>query len=401
MKKKILCVIMSAVMLTGLVIGCGSSDKNYLAKSDKESTESIMAEIIPGKSTVEELENYLQENGVIWENNANGEPDKCSNTDYFLGHEAQFSEFTYKKGIVYSYRVDVSFNDVNDYKKGLEEIKEYFEKMGTGITGYNDDEGGDKEPIKCYLLEDETDHYTAVMPWVSTYDEVEGKYYNSILQFVYYRVDKNNVAGEVVLWNDKDGNSYTTKFDKAKADQIENTESATGTIVTTLQGTSDWRQTYIEYFNKLDSTVGGYQIIDINNDGYPEIFYYCGDGRQTEAVFLHIDIKGNLNIYKAAAHGGDQYGFSYNSNMLKCEISENEYKKCIYYKYDKDTRSYNVVFDGQCDKASGSTPAKYYINDAEVSNEQYVTESKRAAGDAKYNLPSYYTNDIVSAIKNY
>lgn len=228
MRKKILCAIMSAVMIVGALTGCGSSSGD----TSKETEESIMTQIIPGESTADELESYLQNKGIVWENNTKGQPQNCTNTDYFLGHEAQFSDFDYANGKVYAYRVEVAFKNVDDYKTGLNETKEYFKKRGTGITGYNDDDGGDKEPIKCYLLEDETDYYTAVLPWVSTYDEVEGDYYNSILKFVYYRVDKHNKAEETVLWKDEDGNSYTTKFDKASGKSVNYRESTESTETT-------------------------------------------------------------------------------------------------------------------------------------------------------------------------
>ena len=349
MRKKILCAIMSSIMVVGALAGCGSSSED----TSKKVEESIMTQIIPGESTADELEKYLQDKSVTWESDKNGEPRDCTNTDYFLGHEAQFSEFDYKNGIVYSYRVEVAFKNVDDYKTGLNEIKEYFEKMGTGITGYNDDEGADKEPINCYLLKDETDYYTVVMPWVSTYDEVEGDYYNSILKFVYYRVDKNNEAGETFLWKDKDGNSYTTKFDKASDKSVnfrDSTESikredSTEVSKETNNNIYAWKQTYIDYFNNSNLKVLDSEFIDTDNKDI-HLLACSIDNGAVEGKLFYINKKNEVT--EIAKYNLNREDVRYNKyGCISILRTPTLYDSSFgVYEYDANLGSYSKTYEG-------------------------------------------------------
>lgn len=415
MRKKILCAIISVVMLAGVMTGCGSSKGDTIEKGDtvEKVEESIMTQIIPGESTADELENYLQGKGVVWENNTKGQPRNCTNSDYFLGHEAKFSEFKYANEKVYAYRVEVVFKNVDDYKTGLNEIKGYFEKMGTGITGYNDDEGADKEPIKCYLLEDENDYYTAVLPWVGTYDKVQGDYYNSILKFVYYRVDKNNQAEETVLWKDKDGNSYSPKFDKSGG------KSANSADSTELSHKADndmtaWKQAYIDYINKMYERVGAgdfkdcevtsYKFVDINTDGQPELCLVQG-GRNQEYILLNYTKSKDVQVINSM-HTGSSYGGNTIIDNYKSTGTARDY----VYSYNSSTGEFDRVFYGKYGYNQNNTAKtnNYRFvgldnSETKTTKEEYEGKLKEAKGNTEFTPlgDGFSSDDVITAIKNY
>lgn len=388
MRKKILCVAMTVIMAVGTLVGCGSSSGG----TSKKVEESIMTQIIPGESTADELEKYLQDKGVTWENDKNGKPEDCTNTDYFLGHEAQFFDFDYYKDTIYEYQIQVAFKDVNDYKTGLNEIKEYFEKMGTGITGYNDDEGADKEPIKCYLLEDETDYYTAVMPWTKTIDD--NNYYNTTIVLYYYRVDKNNEAGETVLWKDKDGNSYITKFDKANGKSVNSIESKESINMPV------WKQAYIDYINGLKGKVDGYQFVDINSDGQPELVIWY-EYNETEGALLNYTKSGNIQPIPLNICGA----LFYSDN--KCMQSVNwqgKFTDCVYA-YNSSTGEFDKIFYGEYDYNSNTGISNNYSFGIQglkqTTKEEYESKLKEAKGNIDFVYLEYQIDyDIDTALQN-
>ena len=365
---------MSVIMAVGTLVGCGSSSGG----TSKKVKESIMTQIIPGESTADELENYLQDKGVVWENNNNGQPGDCTNSDYFLGHEAYFGQFDYYKDTIYEYQIQVAFKDVDDYKTGLNEIKEYFEKMGTGITGYNDDEGADKEPIKCYLLEDETNYYTAVMPWTETIDD--NNYYNTTIVLYYYRVDKHHKAGETALWKDSDGNSYTTKFDKANGKSVNSTES-TESVKREGSTESIYREDSTEVSQQENSNLtAGKQVYDVEEEvnRIRDIYYWVqGDNSNLTkqdggSVTRWIDSNGKISKIVAPAGTYDDTNGA-DAAKYNAEFYYNENEELVFvflYSGKEEHRLY--VVQGKC--------VRYIDQDRSVNDYPELKEADSVCG---------------------
>ena len=90
MKKRILCAIMSAVMVVGMMTGCGSSSEDTSSKSSGvtkkvEVEDSVLTKLTPGKSTKEDVEEFLDDNNFTY-----GEASdhiNVKNTGLFLGYE--------------------------------------------------------------------------------------------------------------------------------------------------------------------------------------------------------------------------------------------------------------------------------------------------------------------------
>lgn len=227
MKRRIVSMLLCMSMAASVLAGCGGDsngndvesteewrDFEVEVKFNKKVKDSILTNIVVGKSTASDVKAYLREKACTYDTNKYGYPDWCTNTDYFLGHEAQFRNFCYIENtdIVYGYSVRVAFKDVDDYKSGITEIRDYFDTMSVGVSGYND--GSMDEPIKSYLIADEEDYYIFVSPWITTYEETDAAYYNTYLTFGYVYVDKDNGAGIGVEWKDEDGKDYVPKLER-------------------------------------------------------------------------------------------------------------------------------------------------------------------------------------------
>lgn len=160
MKKKILCAIMSAVMVVGTLVGCGSSSSNPSSDTaDKDNDKSskveqtILTELIPGETTAEETKKWFQDNGLATETNGNWQPAFADNeipylsksSDTFLGYKCFYVRFDYvgtdgakeyyEAGLddetLSSYKVCVTFKDREDYKAGKEKIEEYIKSLSS------------------------------------------------------------------------------------------------------------------------------------------------------------------------------------------------------------------------------------------------------------------------------
>lgn len=199
MKKKILCAIVSAVMVVGALAGCGSS--NTSMKKDKVES-SIFTEITPGKSTREDLKKYYDNNGITYD----ADSCKMTNTDIFLGHE-YYVESTGGENLS-SYAIKIAFKDAEDYKNGVSEIDDYFKSMSLGVTAIVKD--GDYT-YHYFLVEDNDDYMTCLKYYPKTYEANEDGYYNTLIKAEYRSFDHNTGDLDDIKWKDSKGNKYTPK----------------------------------------------------------------------------------------------------------------------------------------------------------------------------------------------
>lgn len=209
MRKKILCVAMTVIMAVGTLVGCDSSSGG----TSKKVEPTILTELTPGVSTKDDAISFLNSHNMTYridyDNFLHG-----TNTDIILGYEYglgeayidgynEVNDLGLGKDILDYYKLRVAFKDVEDYKKGVEEIEKYVTKLSTGVT-YTDTEGD--VPCQYYLIDDK-DYPLVIAIVPNTYEEMEDGYYNTILCVNYW------VAPYALNfdWKDAKGNSYTLK----------------------------------------------------------------------------------------------------------------------------------------------------------------------------------------------
>lgn len=158
MKKKILCLAMSVIMMVGVMTGCGSSSSNPSSDTvDKDNDKSskveqtILTELIPGETTAEETKKWFQDNALVTETDGywgayftdNGIPSSSKSSDTFLGYKCFYTLFDYVGSLdskkdyeagledktLKGYTIFVTFTDRDDFKAGKEKIEEYVNSL--------------------------------------------------------------------------------------------------------------------------------------------------------------------------------------------------------------------------------------------------------------------------------
>lgn len=247
MKKKILCVIVSAVMVLGTLVGCGSSSSNPSSDTvDKDNDKSskveqtILTELIPGETTAEETKKWFQDNALVTKTNGDWVsefsdyfvPYYSKSSDTFLGYKCYYVKFdyvgtngskkSYEAGLddetLSSYAMYVTFKDRDDFKAGKEKIEEYVKSISdtkSVLDGYT---WG-----SCVLMKDEEKYSSAISVYTEDLTSVSnndckdldlGDCFDTVL-CVYYKTE-TMLSG----WVTPDG----TKFDLKCKDFVQSNQ---------------------------------------------------------------------------------------------------------------------------------------------------------------------------------
>lgn len=170
MRKKILCAIMSAVMVVGALTGCGSSSEDTSKETSVESRtneleQTVLTQITPGKSKVDDVKGFLKNVGVTFSTKSN----YISATTFglFLGHECNYNDFYFddKGEIITRYTMQIAFKDAKDYSDSYSVISDYVEKLSLGVTGEAKEEektDEDEKLLTYYLIDDSEDYMTYI-----------------------------------------------------------------------------------------------------------------------------------------------------------------------------------------------------------------------------------------------
>ena len=169
MRKKILCVAMSVIMTVGTLVGCGSSSGGKV-----EST--ILTELTPGVSTAEDVKTYFKEHDLAYEKNDNDYPTGATTTDKFLGYETAYSPIDYwKDDTIGEYYLYVTFKDVDEYKQGVDKVKEYLKSIS-----FEDAE--EKDDYTAYKVKGKDDNKYMIYYYVKSYNDAPQDYYNTVIK---------------------------------------------------------------------------------------------------------------------------------------------------------------------------------------------------------------------------
>ncbi|WP_456057465.1 hypothetical protein [Agathobacter sp.] len=175
MKQKILCAIVSAVMVVGTLAGCGSTSKKV------EST--ILTELTPGVSTAEDVKTYFKEHDLAYEKNDNDYPTGATTTDKFLGYETAYSPIYYlydsklqKDGnTIKEYYLYITFKNIDEYKQGVEKVKDY-------LTSISFEDSEEKDDCTKYMVRGKDNNKYMIYYYVKSYDDAPQDYYNTVIK---------------------------------------------------------------------------------------------------------------------------------------------------------------------------------------------------------------------------
>lgn len=236
MKKKILCAIVSAVMVVGTLVGCGSTGVSTSSEASGvrkvvSVEESILTKLTPGKSTKKDAEKILDDYNFTHKDSYGVL--RATNTGLFLGYEYQPYEIDFygdndeeHSGILKWYELKVAFKDVEDYTNGIEDIEEYLESISLGVTATRKDSDF---TYHMFLMDDNDDYITYLESYSKTYDDVPDNYYPTMIKIDYHiQYKESNFSGTGVKWKDSKGNKYTPKIDKG-IENADTTESVYST----------------------------------------------------------------------------------------------------------------------------------------------------------------------------
>lgn len=437
MRKKILCVIMSAVMVVGALTGCGKKNDFKSTEKEKvtESVTEVVAETEAATESIEEKDEYLTIDTsticsrelhdffelylrcwIDWSfksgklnTGGNAQPTSIKN---MMTHTGVVGAFTSSNGmrIVSDYKEDdfsgLSYNNLLDftspfsdyptvnyscsvsclesnfssfrYKEGTDAVLKMFVKVN-----YNLSAGGnsnDKSDLFAIELVDSADN---PKEWLIRYISTASDSFNAIEREKYPDCNYVNNNGAAI-----DDQYYFT------ADKLINEDKE---IVDTSNMTG-WKKAYIDYFNNssLDLSEYNYILEDVNSDNIPELFLY--NSRINDREFYYINKNNEVK------------SIEFTKSYIRAENG------CVYitggsqgYYYDSVSQcnangDYESIFDGYNeDDLSGDTVSfRYYIGDAtEVSEDEYERNLSAYKDMKSFGEEDSNQGDVISAIQNY
>ena len=437
MIKKILCAIMSAIMVVGSLTGCGSSSGDTSKETSKETSvedrtneleQTVLTQITPGKSKVDDVKAFLKSQGVTFSANSS----YISGTTFglFLEHECNYEEFEFdKEEKITSYGVEIGFEDAKDYSHSYQEISDYVEKLSLGVTGeVNDDEDvegvtewgtEEGEKLSTYYLVDDSDDYMTIIEFSAFsnfYKDWDG--YNTLIAIEYTYIPKKNIKPSDSdgiynwVWKDKNGKEYTPKviknIQKNKGNDLEDStesiyrEDSTEASQQENSDMSAWKQAYIDYINGLDGKVTGYKFVDVNSDGQPELCIEYTGG--IDAELLNYTKSGDVQSI-SAMHADSE--FAYGDGKIVDGIMRTGVASDRVYSYNSSTGEFDVIFNGQYNGYDTDTPNNYCLGTQnmeqmeQVTKEEYESKLKEARGNTEYTWlwGDFLTDDVIAAIQ--
>lgn len=440
MRKKILCVIMSAVMVVGALTGCGKKNDFKSTEKEKvtESVTEVVAETEAATESIEEKDEYLTidtsticsrelhdffelylrcwidwsfESGKL-NTGGNAQPTSIKN---MMTHTGVVGAFTPANGmrIVSEYKEDdfsglalnnllhftapfYNYQTVNyscsvsclesnfssfRYKEGTDAVLKMFVKVNYSLSA--EENSNDKSDLFAIELVNSDDNPEE---WLIRYISPASDSLNANDREKYPDCNYVNNNGAAI-----DAQYYFTA-DKLINEDRENID------------TSDmpaWKQAYIDYINGLDEQIDAYRLVDINSDNIPEIYYQYNTKTSAKLMYLnHADEVKTLDAIHASSN------FGYNSSGIGDSFTRTGVTTELMYKYVSSKDEYIQIFNGSSTDGIDNNGIKQYeVNGVEVPIDEYITAFNQADLNSEFNNfneESMLTSgDIVSAIQNY
>lgn len=437
MRKKILCAVMTMVMIVGVLSGCGKKNdyKNTEKENVTESATEAVAETEVATESTEEKDEYLTIDTsticsrelhdffelylrcwIDWSfksgklnTGGNAQPTSIEN---MMTHTGVVGAFTPANGmrIVSEYKEDdfsglylnnllnftapfYNYQTVNyscsvsclesnfssfRYKEGTDAVLKMFVKVNYNLSaGGNSSDESDLFAIELVNSNDNPEE------WLIRYISPASDSLNANDREKYPDCNYVNNNGAGI-----DAQYYFT------ADKLIDEDKET--VDTTNM--SDWKKAYIDYFNNSPLKLSEYAYIleDVNSDNIPELFLF--DTVVNDREFYYINKNNEVK------------SIEFTKSYIRAENG------CVYitggsqgYYYDSVSQcnangDYESIFDGYNEEdLSGDTVSfRYYIGDAtEVSEDEYERKLSAYKDMKSFGEEDSNQGDVISAIQNY
>ena len=446
MKKKILCVAMTMVMIVGVLSGCGK--KNDFKNTEKEKvTESVTEAVTNTEITTESVTETVTNTEITTESTEKKDDlltittsTICSRElyDFFKLYIGCYVDCFYKgnggeptnitnmiekhKGVTgYLFTLN-GMRVVSDYDDGY--FGALYQPSGIRNTlmpfatkkdkaasvSYNCNVTCVKANFSSFKYKPQTDAELKLVVKVDwscqgTYDHTGSDMFcvvlvndsdnpaEWLLKAIYDVEDRKNGEYLVKGKGIKDNIEGLAFFDTKLIDEDKEVVDTTNM--------SGWKKAYIDYINGLDEQIDAYRLVDINSDNIPEIYYQYHTKTSAKLLYLnHADEVKTLDAIHASSN------FGYNSRGIVDGFTRTGVTTELMYKYDSSKDEYIQIFHGSYTDGIGNNGVKQYkINGVEVPIDEYITAFNQADLNSEFNNfneESMLTSgDIVSAIQNY
>lgn len=441
MRKKILCAIMSAVMIVGALTGCGK--KNDFKSTEKEKvTESVTESVAEAVTeSTEEKDEYLTidtdticsrelhdffllylrcwldwsfKSGKL---NTGGNAQPMSIKD-MMTHTGVVGAFTPANGmrIVSDYKDDdfsgLSYNNllffaapfgdydrVNRscsvsclesnfssfrYKKGTDAVLKMFVNVN-----YNLSAGGDSDSRSDLFAIELVNSADNPEEWLIRYISTASDSLNA--------TDREKYPG--CNYINSHGAGINARYYFTANKLIDEDKEVVDTT-----NIPDWKKEYINYIYGLDDKVTGYKFLDANSEGEPKLYIEYAEGTEAE---LLIYTKGGIVQSISAT---DNYNeFAYGDGKIVESIMRAGTAAEYVYSYNESIDRFDLIFEGTYDDYDTDTPNNYCLGIKgtdqmeQVTKEEYESKLKEARGNTEYTglMGDCLTDDVISAIQNY
>ncbi len=198
-----------------------------------------------------------------------------------------------------------------------------------------------------------------------------------------------------VVYKEETTASYNNR-DKIEGTTDKNLQSSKAFYSVDL---SNWKEIYLSavdagIISKVDALQGCW-LIDVCNDGVPEIFIH-GGSHMDYMIYLRKDgtivqLSCPVQFYEenGKLYGYDEYG-----------TAQQGYEKNAYYDYDAETGEFYKVRDLNMDMKNGVYT--YTLDGVAIDKNEYdLLSEKSSSGTRKYAGDSRSDGNIVEAIKSY
>ena len=443
MKKKILCVAMTMVMIVGVLSGCGK--KNDFKNTEKEKVTESATEAVTNTEITTESATEAVTNTEITTESTEKKDDLLTITtsticsrelyDFFKLYIGCYVDCFYKgnggeptnitnmiekhKGVTgYLFTLN-GMRVVSDYDDGY--FGALYQPSGIRNTlmpfatkkdkaasvSYNCNVTCVKANFSSFKYKPQTDAELKLVVKVDwscqgTYDHTGSDMFcvvlvndsdnpaEWLLKAIYDVEDRKNGEYLVKGKGIKDNIEGLAFFDTKLIDEDKEVVDTTNI--------SGWKKAYIDYFNNSPLNLSDYKYIleDVNSDNIPEIFLYGSSYSEREFYYINKnnEVK-NIEFphgYPRADNGylyigGGNMGYYYD-NVSQCNANGD----------------YISIFDGYYkEDLSGDTVSfKYYIgSNMEVSEDEYERKLSAYKDMKSFGEEDSNQGDIVSAIQNY
>lgn len=442
MRKKILCAIMSAVMIVGALTGCGkkndfkSTEKEKVTESVTESVAEAVTESTEEKDeylTIDtdticsrELHDFFQLYLGCWLERFH-QPDCKKSNPQGINEMLEYTDivgaFTPAEGMRVAEdfdtdnfpglrecgtgesAFDIAFKHRYQLDKGTVSYNCSVSNLDANFSNFKYKAGTDAElrlfvnvKYNCSGVTNDSEEKMYAVSLVNNAGNPEEWLINAI-----YDAHKRTERG----MKEHPGYSYFADFGyNSSQDPLFITDKLIDEDREVVDTTNmpDWKKEYINYIYGLDDKVTGYKFLDANSEGEPKLYIEYAEGTEAE---LLIYTKGRFIQSISATDNDNEFAYG-DGKIVKSNMRAGTAEEYVY-SYNESIDRFDLIFEGTYDDYDTDTPNNYCLvaqgtgQEERVAKEEYESKLKEARGNTEYTelMGDCLTGDVISAIQNY